>query len=609
MNGIRIKERKSTEKGLQAVNNELSRHLQAFSGDVCPVEYMAAALRLSQAQSCGKCVPCRVGLGNLADKMDSILAGEAVEEDLKLIAKTCHTIALTADCAIGREAALLLENNLKAFEEDFLSHIKYGKCSAQFKSVPCVYGCPANVDIPGYIALTQAERYKDAVRLIRKDNPFVAACALICEHPCETRCRRGLVDTAVNIRGLKRFALEQAGIVEAPAKLAPTGKKIAVIGAGPSGLTAAYYLSLMGHEVTIYEKRKRLGGMLRYGIPNYRLPDNYLDQDIDNILSTGVVVKTEVTIGEDITLDKLKKDYDSIYIAIGAHTDKKLGIANEDKKGVMSAVELLRHIGDGGSFDFGGKNVVIVGGGNVAMDATRTAKRLGAASVTCVYRRRIEDMTALPEEVEGAKAEGCEIMTLMAPNRIEIDEQENVVGLVVDPQIIGEVKRGRPSPRKADKAEVLLPADIIIVAIGQDIESDPFKAAGLAVDRACLKASNDTKAIGQEGIFVGGDCQSGPATVIKAIEAGKVAAANIDHYLGCDSILDLGVEIPHAPAKYTKPSGRVNMTEKAAEDRKNNFALMENSLTYEEAMQETNRCLRCDHYGKGSFCGGRKVQW
>ncbi len=597
------------EKEIRAICGEMGRKLASDTDAVCPVEFTASLLRLLQSRSCGKCVPCRIGLGELADLLDQVLDGAGQAETLEQIERVSRTVSMSADCAIGQEAARMLQVMLPAFRADFLSHLEHGRCTAQTRAVPCVSGCPAHVDIPGYIALTKAGRYADAVRQIRKDNPFPSVCGLVCEHPCEAHCRRNGVDDAVNIRGLKRYAVDHAGLVPAPKSLPSTGKKVAIVGAGPSGLTAAYYLSLMGHKADVYERRKRTGGMLRYGIPCYRLPDAYLDLDINAILSTGVTVKTGVDIGTDIPIQKLREEYDCVYIAIGAHTDKKLGIPNEGARGVMSAVEFLGHIGDGGTFDFAGKNVVIVGGGNVAMDATRTSMRLGAKSVKCVYRRRIEDMTALPEEVEGAVAEGCEVIPLMAPARVEVNTQEDVVGLWVQPQMIGMVQRGRPAPRKANKPEELIAADVIIVAIGQDIEIAPFEAAGIPVERAWFKADRACAVPGEEGLFVGGDCESGPATVIRAVEAGKVAAANIDRYLGYNTQLDLGVEIPAASVWITGPCGRVNMTEESALVRKDTFCLMERSMSNEEALQECSRCLRCDHYGKGAFCGGRTQTW
>jgi len=602
-----------TEKGQEVVDGlyeDLSRRLTFSPKGNCPVTLSNAFLKLCLAQSCGKCVPCRIGLDALVTITDKILAGKGSENDLAILERTASVIADSADCAIGFESARFILEGLKGFRDDYLSHVQNNRCTKNFKSVPCVCDCPAHVDIPGYIALIKAGRYADAIRLIRKDNPFPSVCALVCEHPCEHRCRRGMVDAPVNIRGLKRFAVDNAGEVPAPQIKAPkTGKTVAVIGGGPAGLTAAYYLSLMGHSVTIFEKRQRLGGMLRYGIPCYRLPDEYLDRDIDAILSLGVKVNLGVTVGKDITLDELREQFDAVYISIGAHADKKLKIKGEDSRGVYSAVEFLGNMGDNNKPDFTGKRVVIVGGGNVAMDATRTAMRLNAASVTCVYRRRIEDMTALKEEIEGAMAEGCEILPLMAPVSIESDENGNVAGIVLQPQIIGDYEKGRPKPYNANKPPVLLPCDIIIVAIGQAIDSVHFGESGCKLKWDMILTQKGAAVEGMRGVFAGGDCVSGPLTVIRAIDGGKVAAANIDNYLGYNTKITADVEIPPASFRFKTPCGRVNLTERMANERKNDFCLMENEMTLEEANQECSRCLRCDHYGFGAFKGGREVQW
>lgn len=599
----------NAEKTVRSLYSSLDRRIEASPVGNCPLELTSAFLKLCLAQSCGKCVPCRVGLDKLSNLVDAILDGKGSEEDLELIEKTANAIADSSDCAIGFEAAKLVLEGMAAFKDDYLSHLNKGRCTSEFASIPCTAECPAHVDIPAYVALTSEGRYADAIRVIRKDNPFPSVCGLICEHPCEKHCRRSLVDAPVNIRGLKRFAIDNAGVVPAPEKAKETGKTVAVVGGGPAGLTAAYFLSLMGHNVTVFEKRNRLGGMLRYGIPCYRLPDSYLDADIDVILSLGVEVKFGVNIGKDITMDELKSKYDSVYVSIGAHSDNKLGIDGEGSKGVISAVELLGNIGDFKKPDFSGKNVVIVGGGNVAMDVTRTSMRLGAKSVKCVYRRRVEDMTALPEEIEGAVAEGCEVIPLKAPVRIEADADENVTALVVKPQVIGEVDRGRPKPYDADAPEEKIPCDIIIVAIGQAIDSKHFAESGMAANRGRLVAKKDGSVENMDGVFTGGDCVSGPATVIKAIEAGKVAAANIDEYLGFHTDIENLVDIPVPTYKFKPACGRVNNTERDAEDRKKDFELMEKPISREEAEQECSRCLRCDHYGCGALKGGRSLKW
>ena len=596
-------------KTMDEICGDLMRRITTSPRGNCPAEVTAAFLRLCVAQSCGKCVPCRIGLSELANILENILEGGASTEDLKLFEDTARVIKDSADCAIGFEAARLALDGLAAFRDDYLSHIEKGCCTASFDSVPCMALCPAHVDVPGYVALIGSGRYADAVRLIRKDNPFPSVCGLICEHPCESHCRRGIVDDAINIRGLKRFAIDNAGHVPAPQKAAESGKTVAVIGGGPAGLTAAYFLTLMGHKVTVYEKMQKLGGMLRYGIPPYRLPDDYLDADIDVILSTGVTVNTGVNIGTDITVEELRKKYDSVYISIGAHAHQKLGIEGEEKRGVMSAVELLRGIGDGSRLDFKGKNVVVIGGGNVAMDATRTSARLGAKTVTCVYRRRKIDMTALPDEIEGAIAEGCEIMQLMAPVRIESDENENVAALIVQPQVIGEHERGRAKPRRADKPEVRVPCDIIIMAVGQKVDSARLAEGGIPLKRELVKTDAAACVTEAPGVFAGGDCVFGPATVIRAIEAGKVAAANIDAFFGKKTEITVDIDIPAASSYFKPACGRANMRERAADERKNDFELMELGLSEEEAKQECSRCLRCDHYGCGSMKGGRQYKW
>ena len=616
MSRLTILTKDKAQVTMESLYQDLERRIVASPPGLCPVDLTRSFIKMCLAQSCGKCVPCRVGLRQLARLFDNVLDGEANEETVENIKLTAEGIYYSADCAIGYEAAKLALKSVDGCIDDFESHIHNGFCSCNSNQpVACVKSCPAGVDIPGYIALVQQGRYADAVRLIRRDNPMPTTCAYICEHPCENRCKRTSIDAPVNIRGLKKMAVDNSGIVPVPECEAPTGKKVAIIGGGPGGLSAAYYLALMGHKVTIFEQRKQLGGMLRYGIPNYRFPRKKLDEEIDSILSTGIEVKKNISVGKDISFDDITKEYDATYISIGAHADKKIGIEGEDaKSGITSAVEMLRAIGDGDMPDYTGKKVIVIGGGNVAMDVARSSIRLGASKVSIVYRRRKADMTALEEEVEGAEAEGCDVLELMSPVRIKQDEEGNAIGLIVKPQMISRVSHGRPAPKAAAKDEVLLESDLIVVAIGQGIETKSFEEHGIKVQRGVISALNTGNITPQdgemsEGVFAGGDCVTGPATVIKAIAAGKVAAANIDEYLGFNHEITCDVEIPYASNEDKVACGRVEVALRDAAERKNDFEPIEYGFSCEEACQEAGRCLRCDHFGFGAFRGGREEQW
>ena len=611
MSRLDIKSPSRAETVVENLYRDVERRIAASPPGLCPVDMALSFLRLCHAQSCGKCVPCRIGLGQLSLLLEQVLSGTATMNTLVTIEKTARTIVNTADCAIGRDAARLVVDGLEGFRDDYEEHILHQRCLAGLKyPVPCVALCPAGVDIPGYMALVGEDRCADAVRLIRKDNPFPVACAYICEHPCEARCRRNMIDDAINIRGLKRYAVDHAGEVPQPTCAPATGKRVAIVGGGPSGLSCAYYLALMGHKVTVFEEAKQLGGMLRYGIPNYRVPRHLLDAEIQSILSLRIEVHTGVAVGKDIWIEDLQKQYDCLYIAIGAHQDKKTGIPGEHSKNVISAVEMLRDIGDDIMLDFTGKKVVVIGGGNVAMDVTRSSIRLGAEKVTCVYRRRIEDMTALPDEVTGAMAEGAEIMTLAAPVRIEADEEGVAKALWVQPQLIGEAdKAGRPRPHDAALDEVRLEADVIVVAIGQGVEISGFDAAGVPIKRGAFVAGLSGQVGDMDNVFAGGDCVTGPATAIRAIAAGKVAAANIDEHLGYHHEITVDIDIPSPKLNNRPPHGRINTTEREACQRKCDFEDIECGLTHEGAVTEASRCLRCDHFGYGIFKGGRVDKW
>ena len=592
----------------RAIAEAAINRVSVYGNSTCPLEAAVGYFKLCASQSCGKCTPCRIGLARLTDSLESILRGENVEGIVDQVITVCDTLHKTADCAIGFQAGRVGLAFADLIKADAESHLSKGICVQPFTAVPCVDECPSHVDIPAYIACLKEGRSADAVRVIRNDNPFPSACAFVCEHPCERSCRRGMIDAPVNIRAMKQHAVLSAGEVGVPGKAEPTGKKVAIIGGGPSGLTAAYYLALMGHEITVYEQNDHLGGMMYYGIPRYRLPKENLQYDIDAILSLGIDVKLGVKVGVGVQWEELVGGYDAVYVAIGAHHFKDLGIEYATKDGVMSAVQFLHRVADGRPDAVEGKDVVVVGGGNVAMDATRTAKRLGARSVRCIYRRRIEDMTALPEEVEAAIAEGCEMVELVSPLRID-KGTEHEIAFVGQPQMPSFYRGGRPAPVATSVEEVTYECDMLIEAIGQVIEYEYFAEKGLEQNRGRFLSDEHGRSKGFENVFVGGDCQTGPSTVIRAIAAGKAVAANIDEYLGFDHDVFDDVRVPRAGFDSKLACGRVNIKERPAQERARDFDGVEIPLLDEEAAQECGRCLRCDHFGMGAMRGGRPERW
>ncbi len=605
---LSVAPRAKDDERLAAYVEKYARRVEAMPPGTCPVVAQLALLQAGAAQTCGKCVPCRDGLPRLAALLERVAACEADENVLVEARALAEMIRDASDCAIGYEAANAVLEGMDAFADEYASHVERGACQEGVgQTVPCETLCPAHVDVPGYLALVAGGDYAGAVNLVRKDNPFPTACAFVCEHPCETRCRRTLLDAPVNIRGIKRYAVDQAPAdrVAPPAHGVDTAKNVAVIGGGPSGLTCAYFLALMGHRVTVFEARSQLGGMMRYGIPAYRLPRERLDEDIRGILSAGSITALCDTPVGAREMAEIAENYYAVYVAVGAQAGKTLKMENADAAGVMSAVELLGAIGDGDYPDFTGKKVAVVGGGNVAMDCARTAVRAGAAEVSVVYRRRRCDMTALPAEVESAVAEGVELIALEAPAAIEVDGAGRCAALVTQPQMIGAVRGGRPAPVPADKPPRRIEADIVLVAVGQDIEAGPFEDFGMKTTWGRFDADEHLAAEGLGNVFVGGDCQTGPSTVIRAIGAGKVAARNIDAYLGYSHKLVCDAHAPAAAPNDRAPKGRVELAERPARERKRDFLDVEEGMSREEVEQECGRCLRCDVFGCGSTEGGR----
>jgi heterodisulfide reductase subunit A-like polyferredoxin len=468
---------------------------------------------------------------------------------------------------------------------------------------PCSTACPIDHSVQGYTALIAAGKFQEAADLIRLENPLPSICGRVCFHPCEAACNRSAVDEPISICGLKRFAIDASPRSEAPKHPMGTSKAVAVIGSGPAGLAAAHYLGLKGHGVTVFEALPVLGGMTAVGIPEYRLPSDVLQRDIDYIRSLGVEMKTNSRVGGAFSAADLLRDYDAVFIAAGAHQSRKLGIPGEDKKDVMSGVDFLRRFRVDGNVTVG-KNTVVVGGGNTAVDAARTAMRLGAKKVTMVYRRTVEEMPASPEEIEAARAEGIEMMTLVAPTAVL--GEGRVKGLRLIRMELGEADesgRRRPNPKEGSEFEI--EADMVLSAVSQAADQDTAALFGLTTTKWGTIVSDEvTSVTSNPRVFAGGDVVLGPSSVIESIAEGKRAGCAIDNFISGRPVNDGMKKREKRPnplsdaelleiGKTEKRLKRVHAEELRPTARLRDFSEVVKGFTKEQAMAEAKRCLSC----------------
>jgi len=566
--------------------------------DTCMVDVARYFLSFTQSESCGKCVPCRLGTKQMLEILQDITNGRGKLEDIDLLLTLGEQVKAGSLCGLGQTAPNPVLTTIRYFRDEYEEHIKRHHCRAAvcegLVRAPCSHTCPAGVDAPRYIRFIANGKFAEAAAVVREKIPFPSVCGYVCVHPCEAKCRRALLDEAIGIRGLKRFAAEHdSGLWKLNSKVAPaTGKRVAIVGSGPAGLTAAYYLVKLGHSVTVFEALPEPGGMMRVGIPDYRLPKDILKAEIKEIESVGVEIRTNSRVN---SLDELfTQGYNAIFLAIGAHQGIKMGVKGEDSPRVMDCVSFLRDVSLGKEVELGGR-VAVIGGGNAAIDSARTALRLGAKKVTLVYRRTQSEMPASAEEIEGAIAEGVTIEFLAAPSRImskngkvELDSVRMRLGAVD--------ASGRPAPEPIEGSEFVMSFDTIIAAIGQRPEV-PGRL-NLSLGRGnTIQVDPETLATSREGVFAGGDAKSGPASVIEAIADGRQAAISIDKYLGGKGEID---EILAPPEEVTAPveeiveGGRVEVPTLPVAKRLKSFNLVELGLSEEMAIREAKRCLRCD---------------
>ena len=581
--------------------------------NTCMVDVAKYFLEFTADESCGKCTPCREGTKWMLDILTRITEGKATPEDLDRLEELSQVVAEASLCGLGESAPNPVLTTMKYFREEYEAHVHEKRCPAavctQIISSPCKHSCPIGTDVPAYMGHIARGDFAKAVQVIRAHNPLPNVCARVCSRPCESKCRSGEWGDPVAVRNLKRFAMDwerkNAKRAKPPKKRANYKESVGIVGSGPAGLMAGYELALEGYKVTIYEARPVAGGMLGGGVPDYRLPREILEEDLDYIKRAGVNIVTNTKIGKDLSWEELRGRHNALFVAAGASRNKKLGIPGEDALGVHDVLDFLWNIKRGESPGIGPR-VGIIGGGDAAVDAARAAYRLGASDVTIIYRRTREEMPADEDDVNEALDEGIDIHFLVAPVRV-VEEAGRVVGLECQRMRLGDVDAsGRRRPVPITGTEFVIELDTIIPAIGQETdlsflpENNGIKISSwntIEADRATLQTTDP-------GVFAGGDIVTGPATVIEAMGAGKTAAKMIHKYLrGNEVKRDWAVTRPDFEVEPLElsdeeidevPEEKPDMEKISLEGRIGNFSEVELGLQEKAAVLEARRCLRCD---------------
>jgi len=585
--------------------------------DTCMVNLSRYFMDFIQEESCGQCTPCRIGTRRMLEILERITRGQGLISDIEKLETLGLAIKETSLCGLGKSAPNPVLSTINYFREEYLAHVVRKICPAveckEIISSACQHTCPIDTEAQSYIALIGQGRFKEAFDVIIKDNPLPSICGRVCHHPCQAKCEAGKWGEPVEIRSLKRFASDYAiksGTYPETMQAIPEQangtkrKKVAIIGSGPAGLMAAYKLGIAGFDVTVFEELEVPGGGLAVFIPDFRLPKEMLSIDIEGIKNAGVKIRTNTKIGRDILFEKILKDYKAVYIATGAHNSRKLGIENDNARGVVSATEFLKDVNLKKPVKIG-RSVGVIGGGNSAVDAARVAARLpGCESVTIIYRRTIKEMPAFEEEVKSLIEEGIEVKFLTAPVRV-LTEKGILTGLVCQKMELGELdESGRRKPVALKGSEFMVPLDMVIAAIGeycnpgflgQDTKLEVTKYGTIKVDTETFQTNI-------KGVFAGGDAVTGPATVIQAMGAAKTAAEMMEKYLNGKpvkreySLTRPSIYVPPSVLSDEAIDKLSQYVPCCPPDREAAGAFKESSVTMTDfqAVKQAKRCVRCD---------------
>ena len=584
-----------------------SSSLNVLDDSACIVEVTRLSISFLADESCGKCVPCRIGTKRMLEILTRITQGEAEMGDIDLLEQMATSIKDTALCGLGQTATNSVLTSIKHFRDEYESHIRDKHCHAavcdSLAKSPCQNSCPASINVPEYVALAGKNEYGRCLELIRKRNPFSSVCGHICNHPCEILCRRGDLEESIAIKDIKRFASDFDPKLRKEFSGKPvdsTGKKVAVIGGGPGGLTAAFFLRLWGHEVVVFEALSVPGGMLTVGIPEFRLHRDVPYDEIEYIKSTGVEIKTNSPIDNKEKFDKLVNEFDAVFIAVGAHKGRRMNIPGEDSDGILDGVDFLRNVNLKNPQGVGEK-VAVIGAGNVAMDSARTAVRLGAKEVTVIYRRTREEVPAEDEEVTEAMEEGVIFEFLTAPVEVVADSNK-MTGLKCIKMELGPAdESGRRRPVPISGSDFVVNADMTLLAISQSPDLSFLNESDIKVTHwGTIVTEPGSHQTSNPKVFSAGDCVLGPATAIEAIGGGQKAAAEIDILLGGKGELPYNSDPLVAEEKneyLEKEEGdqfRPKMPHIDMDKRKTTFEEVKLGYSENDTVKESRRCLRCD---------------